>query len=75
MPTLPKETAAKVIATNVGCIKTLLENALVTVIEADAAVDQNEMNLAIGCLLDIEPLLANAKALYDTTIFFHRNAK
>lgn len=69
------DTRVSVIATNISCMKSLLENALNAVQEADRAMDTKERNLAIGCLLDIEPMLANAKALYDATIFIHRTVK
>lgn len=72
--TVSKDTANKVIATNISCIKTLLEKALVAAVDADQAADKNERNQAIGCLLDLDAILANTKALYDATIFMHRNA-
>jgi len=66
------DTRKLVIPTNIDCIKSILENALVAVVKADAAAFDREQNLAIGHLMDIEPLLANAKALYDATIYMHR---
>lgn len=65
----------QVVATNIGCIKSLLENALNAVTEADRAAKTKEQNLAIGWLIDLEPILVNAKALYDATIYMHRMAK
>ena len=68
-------TIQDVIATNILCLKKLLETALIDVIQADQAMDEGQQNLAIGCLLEIEPAIQNAKALYDATMFMHRNGK
>ena len=69
------DTRKQVIATNIACMKSLLENALQAVTEADAAAQKREQNLAMGCLLDIEPMLANAKALYEATTYIHRTTR
>ncbi|PZP83395.1 MAG: hypothetical protein DI582_11060 [Azospirillum brasilense] len=70
-----QDTHMQVITTNIACMKTLLEKALLATVEADAAATAKERNRAIGCLLDLEPLLTNAKALYDATLFMHSSAR
>lgn len=74
MPADPKnETVNKVVFTNISCMKTLLEKALLTVVEADKAADTNERNLAIGTLMELEASLVAAKALFDATLVVHRH--
>ncbi|MDE3016312.1 MAG: hypothetical protein KGI29_05240 [Pseudomonadota bacterium] len=69
------DTRKQVVTTNIACIKSLLENALQAVMEADEAAKTKDQNMAIGCLTDIEPMLVNAKALYDATLYMHRLAR
>ena len=72
---LTKEIATPVIATNIGCMKTLLANALQIAEQADEAMTNGERNLAIGTLHEMEGAISNLKALYDATIFMHRNGR
>ncbi len=68
-----KAVTKKVIATNIECIKTLLEAALLATIEADKAMDKDEQNMAIGYLMDLEVALQNVKALYGATLCMHHS--
>ena len=69
------DTRKQVVATNIACIKSLLENALQAVMEADEAAKTKDQHMAIGHLAGIEGMLVNAKAVYDATIFMHRMAR
>lgn len=69
------DTREQVIATDIACIKNLLENALQSATESEQAISNKEQNQAVGWLLNIEPMLMNAKALYDATIYMHRNCQ
>lgn len=66
-----KAISRKVVATNIQCIKTLLESALLATVEADQAMDKNEQNMAIGYLMDLELALQSVKALYGATLCIH----
>jgi len=69
------DTRKLVVANNIACIKSLLENALQAVMQADEAANTKDQNMAIGHLMGIEGMLVNAKAVYDATIFMHRMAR
>ena len=68
---IQNEADKQVGVTNIAWIKTLLTRALQAVTEADQAAQQQEQNLAIGCLIDVGPMLANASALFDATLYMH----
>lgn len=59
------------IATNLEVLQKLLLDAATRSAEASAAINQGERNTAIGCLLGLEEILANATALYRAAISLH----
>lgn len=67
-------TKQTVLETNISCIRKLLDDAAFASLKAQIAITAGSANEAIGWLLDIEPLLTNARALFDATLVIHRQA-
>lgn len=60
------------IETNIAALRTLLDDSCLAALKAQIAISSGSRNEAIGWLLDIEPKLKAALALYDATIVIHR---
>lgn len=71
---ISETTKQKVLEANISCIRRLLDDAAFASLKAQIGITSGSANEAIGWLLDIEPLLANAKALFDATLVIHRQA-
>lgn len=69
---IDQEMKTAAIATNLGTLEKVLNEAKVHVSEAVAAIKRGEKNEAIGAALCIEDMLRQASALYGAAIAIHR---
>ena len=65
----PLETA---IATNLEALADLLKRASIEASEAVSAMQAGQRNTAIGTVLDLDRLLADATALHGAAVALHR---
>ena len=68
-PASPIETA---IAANLEALAALLKQASDDATEAVIAIQAHQRNLAIGTVLDLDRLLADATALHGAAVALHR---
>lgn len=70
----PADPKQKVLETNITYIRKLLDDATYSTLKAQIAISAGSANEAIGWLIDVKPLLQNALALYEATLFTHKQA-
>lgn len=63
------------ISANLGALTELLADAANGAREARSHADAGERNIAIGAIVDLDRLLADAIALHGATIALHRLAR
>lgn len=66
------ETTEKAIAANLGALTEMLRKALADAEEAMGYVAQRNRNAAIGTIVDLDRLLADAAALQGAALALHR---
>jgi hypothetical protein len=62
----------QLLETTIAAIRTLLEDSSLITLKAQLAISAGSRNEAIGWLLDVEPKLKAASALYEATQTIHR---
>lgn len=75
MDKLTDTTLDAAIKANLGALAELLADAANGAREARGHADAGERNIAIGAIVDLDRLLADAIALHGATVALHRRAQ